>query len=625
MASSATLERPLSIPPTEEAQVRSRARRRADLVALGALALGFALLVVLTWKKWGNPALDAGAELTTAERVADGAVPYRDVRYFYGPLGLYGLAGSFELLGASLATAFAFGLAISAAIVGSFYALARQWLQPATAAVCAAMTMAIGFSGTAFNFVLPHSNSATVGLLCLLLALLALCRRRPLSAGLAIGAAGLTRPEFFGVAVLAAIVWLVASSRQRPWREVLADGLRIGLPALAIPLAVLGAFAASAGAHRLLWENLWPVDFIRVAGFRSQEDWAPLTLASGFSTAGRALVYCSLLGALAWAALIWQRRSGVARFSALLPPLGALVALGLLDAGARVLGLFDGARAMVEHETFDLTLGMTWLPALAIGAAVVTAVAMRRRSGPPLGRSWPDDAALVAIALVLGLRAYDAFNGEASYAPYYAAPLVLIAGILHQRIAERWPQARAAVTTALALAAAGLVIYPLAGLYSDNNTEVRTARGSFVANDASAPALQQTLDLIDAHTKPDEPILALPSDGGIYFMAARPPATYEVMFLPGLLDSVADERRAIERLEARDVRLTALSARDFSNFGFREFGVDYDRLLAGWIERGRRIATFGDVGKPVSGSYPSAAFTVYERRPTRDSSVVAER
>jgi hypothetical protein len=612
MASSATLEHP--IPAAEASDARSVARRRADVLALAGLALGFLLLTVLTWKKWGNPALDAGAELTTAERVVDGAVPYRDVRYFYGPLGLYSLAGSFELFGTSLATAFAFGLAMTTAIVGCFYALARQWLRPTVAAVCAAMTMAIGFSGTAFNFVLPHSNSATVGLLCLLLTLLALCRRRPLLAGLAIGAAGLTRPEFVGVAALAAAIWLFASSRQRPWRAVLADGLRIGLPALAIPLAVLGAFAAVAGAHRLFWENLWPLDFIRVAGFRSQEDWAPLTLASGFSTAGRALVYGGLLGALTWAVLIWRRRSGAARLAALLPPLAVLLALALVDGAARALGLFADPRSAVEHEAAHLTLGMTWLPALAIAAAIVAAVAAWRRSGPPLGRSWPDDAALIAVAFLLGLRAYDAFNGEGSYAPYYAAPLVLILGILHQRIAERWPQARAAVTTALAVAAAGLVLYPMLGLYSDNNTEVRTARGSFVANDASAPALQQTLDLLDARTEPGEPILALPSDGGVYFMANRPPATYEVMFLPGLLDSVADERRTIERLEQRGVRLTALSSRDFSAFGFREFGVDYDRLLGSWIEQGKRIATFGDVGKPVSGSYPSAAFTVYERR-----------
>ncbi len=615
MASSATatLERPIAIADASEARVAGR--RRADVLALAGLAFGLVLLTVLTWKKWGNPALDAGAELTTAERVVDGAVPYRDVRYFYGPLGLYSLAGSFELFGTSLMTAFAFGLAMTTAIVGSFYALARQWLRPTVAAVCAAMVMAIGFSGTAFNFVLPHSNSATVGLLCLLLALLALCRRRPLLAGLAIGAAGLTRPEFVGVAGVAAAVWLVASSRQRPWRSVLADGLRIGLPALAIPLVVLGAFAAAAGTHRLLWENLWPVDFIHVAGFRSQQDWAPLTLASGFSTAGRALVYGGLLGALTWAVLLWRRNSGAVRLAALLPPLGAIVFLALLDGGMRALGLFDGARSAVEHETAHLTLGMTWLPALAIAVAITAAVAAWRRSGPPLGRSWPDDAALVAAALLLGLRAYDAFNGEGSYAPYYAAPLVLIAGVLHERIGQRWPATRSAVTAALAVAAVGLVLYPLIGLYSDNNTEVRTARGSFIANDASAPALQKTLDLIDARTKPGEPILALPSDGGVYFMADRPPATYEVMFLPGLLDSVADERRTIKRLEERGVRLTALSSRDFSAFGFREFGVDYNRLLASWIKhRLRVIATFGDVDKPVAGSYPSAAFTVYERR-----------
>jgi Dolichyl-phosphate-mannose-protein mannosyltransferase len=618
MASTATSKRPLSaqplLAPKARAEVRQRRLARADVLALAGLALGFLLLLVLTWKKWGNPALDAGAELTTAERVADGALPYRDVRYFYGPLGLYGLAGSFELFGASLTAAFAFGIALSAAIVAGFYALARQWLRPPVAAVCAAMTMAIGFSGTAFNFVLPHSNSATVGLLCLILALLALCRERPWAAGIAIGAAGLTRPEFFGVAAAAALVWLLAGLTQRSRRAVLADALRIGLPALAIPIAVLGAFAAAVGADRLLWENLWPVDFIRVAGFRSQEAWAPLTAASAVSTLGRLAVYGGLLAALVWGTLIWRGRRGTEKLWGMVPPLLVLLALGLLDAALRHLGLFEVAREAVEGETANLTLGMTWLPALAIVAALVTAVAVWRRDPPPLSRSWPDDAALVAVALLLGLRAYDAFNGEASYAPYYAAPLVLLAGILHQRIGARWPQARGAATAALALAAAGLAIYPLAGLYSDNNTEVRTARGTFVANDASAPALQQALDLIDARTEPGEPILAVPSDGGVYFMANRPPATYEVMFLPGLIDSRADERRTIARLEREDVNLTVLSARDFSAFGFRSFGDDYDQLLGKWIRtESRPIARFGDVNAPVSGSYPSAAFTIYER------------
>ena len=87
------------------------------------------------------------------------------------------------------------------------------------------------------------------------------------------------------------------------------------------------------------------------------------------------------------------------------------------------------------------------------------------------------------------------------------------------------------------------------------------------------------------------------------------------MFLPGLLATRADQRRTIERLDRERVRLTVISARDFSAFGAKEFGVDYDRLLGAEIKRDwRPIATYGDVDKPVSGSYPSAAFTIYERR-----------
>ena len=53
---------------------------------------------------------------------------------------------------------------------------------------------------------------------------------------------------------------------------------------------------------------------------------------------------------------------------------------------------------------------------------------------------------------------------------------------------------------------------------------------------------------------PGEPILALPADAGLSFMTDRPPALYNPMFLPGLLDSRADEVEAIAQLEAEHVR-----------------------------------------------------------------------
>jgi hypothetical protein len=596
----------------------SRARRlarSADGRVVGALALALTLLVALTWRKWGNPALDAGAELTTADQVAHGKVPYEDVRYFYGPAGLYALAFAFKVFGTSFTTAFAFGLAQTVAVLAVFHALAREWLRPAAAGLATGVVMAIGFSGTPFNLVLPHTNSATFGLLFVLLELLALARRRPLLAGAAAGVVGLTRPEFVLVAALAAVAWLVGTALDGDRRGALRALPRLALPALAIPTVVYGLFAAAAGTNRLLTDNLWPVDFIRIAGFRSQENWAPLTASSFASTAGRALVYCALLAAVVAAAVLWSRERGAGRLRALLPPLGAVLMLVVLDGGARAVGAFPAARGAVEHEAKHLVLGMSWLPALALAVAAWAGLRLARRRGPVLSNAWASDLALIAVAAVLGVRAYDAFNGEASYAPYYAAPLVLLAGILHQRIADRWPQGRHAALGALGAVAAGLAAYALVGLYSDNDIVVKTARGSYVSNGAAAPAVQRTLDLVERRTSPEEPILALPSDGGIYFMADRPPATYELMFLPGLLDSTADERAALARLRRERVRYVVLSARDFSPYGFRTIGVDYNRtLIAGLRRNSLTVAKFGDTQRPVAGSYPSDAFTVYERR-----------
>ncbi len=94
-------------------------------------------------------------------------------------------------------------------------------------------------------------------------------------------------------------------------------------------------------------------------------------------------------------------------------------------------------------------LGMSWLPALGFALAAVAAVRLVRRGSSPLGRGWPADLALIVVAAGLGLRAYNAFTTYGSYAPYFAAPLVLLLGILHTRVAERRPQARLAALGAL--------------------------------------------------------------------------------------------------------------------------------------------------------------------------------
>jgi hypothetical protein len=634
---SGTLPQPSS-PATALSPVAERARARigfGDRTALAALGACFALLTALTWRRWGMPEIDAGAELTSADLVKHGALAYRDVRYYYGPLGLYSLALAFKAFGTSFTVAYAFGLAQCAAIVGVFYALARHWLDPLAAALSAAVLLGIGFSGTAFNFILPHTDSATFGLLCLLLTLLALARGRVLAAGAMAGLVGLTRPEFEAVALGALAAYALALWRMEGGRAALPVAWRLALPALAIPTVVLGWFAARAGLSTLFAENLWPVKFIHV-GARTERAWMPFTAASLAGLAARAAIYLGLLAALVKSAERWRERA-VRRLSpapvggpwsaqiaplpmsagvdALWPPAACVSLLLACDAALRATGLLATQRQAIELEGRHLMLPMSWLPALGFAALGLAAVRLARRGRAPLGGSWPLDAALIVAAAGLGLRAYGAFTTEGSYAPYYAAPLVLLLGIVHARIAERRPRARLAAHGALALVAAGLAAYALGGLYIHDTTPVRTPRGTFLTSAAAAPALEGAVRRIDALTRPGEPILAAPVDGGLYFMANRPPALYELSLLPGLLATPAEEAAAIARLRRERVKLAVIAARDFSAWGTPTFGVDYARRLGAYL-RGAPTSTeiVGTLAHPAGGTYPSRGFTLLRLR-----------
>jgi hypothetical protein len=587
--------------------------RSADALALAALGLFIVALTVVSWRKWGTPEIDAGAELTTAAQAVHGHLPYEDTRYFYGPLGVYTLTGAFKLLGTSLATAYALGLAVTVAIAASFFALARQMLRPLAAALCTAVLIAIGFSGTQFNFVLPHTNSATFGLLLCILTLLALARGHFLLAGTAIGMTALTRVEFAAAGAVAALAWAVGIWREEDLRAALRALAWIAGPAIAIPVAVLGALASSVGADRLFWQNLWPIDFLRAAGFNAYREWTPFDAASVASSLARGTIYLALLAGLTATAVRLHGARGVERAKALWPLAAAVLGSGLLLAVWKASGVFSGAEAAVQEESKQLLLGMSWLPLLSLLAAALVARALLRRQDAPLSGRWPLDLALVAVAVLLCSRAYDEFT-MTSAAPYYAAPAVLLLGLLHQRVGDRWPSARPAVMAMLGAVAAGIALYAAVALYPDKSTVVHTAAGDYVGDSRSAGAQQQAIDFLRGHTAPGEPILALPADAGTYFLTDRPQALYENMFLPGLLDTRADERAAIARLKREKVRYAVVSNRDTSAFETGRFGVGYDQLLGRYLRSGRLVASFGDLSAAPGGGNPSQGFRVYALR-----------
>ncbi len=587
--------------------------RSADGLALAALGLMIAMLAAISWQKWGTPEIDAGSELTTAAQATHGHLPYEDVRYFYGPLGVYALTGAFKLFGTGLATAYALGLTMTVAIAGSFFALARQLLRPLAAALSTAVLIAIGFSGTQFNFVLPHTNSATFGLLLLLLELLALTRGRFLLAGTALGLATLTRVEFAAAAGLAGLAWLAGIWREQGARAALRSAAWMVGPALAIPVAVLGTLAAAVGTERLLWQNLWPIDFLRAAGFNAYREWTPFDAASVASSLARGAIYLGLLAGLTATAVKFHGARGIVRAKALWPLAAACLGSLFFLAAWKASGVFSGAEGAVQEEGKQLLLGMSWLPLLSLLAAFLVARALLRRQGAPLSGRWPLDLALAAAAVLLCSRAYDQFT-MTSAAPYYAAPAVLLLGLLHQRVGDRWPGARPAVMAMLAAVAAGIALYAAVGLYPDKGTVVHTAAGDYVGDNRSASAQQQAIDFVRTHTAAGEPVLALPADAGLYFLADRPQPLYENMFLPGLLDTRADERAAIARLKREHVRYALVSNRDTSAFETGRFGSGYDRLLGRYLRSGQLLATFGDLGSAAGGGNPSRGFRVYALR-----------
>ena len=476
------------------------------------------------------------------------------------------------------------------------------------------MLIAIGFSGTQFNFVLPHTNSATFGLLLCILTLLALTRGHFLLAGTAIGMTALTRVEFAAAAGVAGLAWAVGIWREEDLRAALRALAWMAGPALAIPVAVLGTLAASVGADRLFWQNLWPIDFLRAAGFNAYREWTPFDAASVASSLARGAIYLALLAGLTATAVKFHGARGVERAKALWPLAAACLGSALLLAAWKASGVFAGAEAAVQEESKQLLLGMSWLPLLSLLAAALVARALLRRQDAPLTGRWPLDLALVAVAVLLCSRAYDDVHDDLRRAllrrPGGAAarpPAPAGRRPLAQRPAGRDGDAgrrspRASPSTP-----------PSPSIPTRARSSTRQPATSS-ATTRSAGAQQQAIDFLRGHTAPGEPVLALPADAGTYFLTDRPQALYENMFLPGLLDTRADERAAIARLKREGVRYALVSNRDTSAFETGRFGVGYDQLLGRYLRSGRLVATFGDLEAAPGGGNPSQGFRVYALR-----------
>ncbi|HXI83936.1 MAG TPA: glycosyltransferase family 39 protein [Verrucomicrobiae bacterium] len=194
-----------------------RQRLNSTTVHLLALAALTAYCVATSWRRWPQPLTDFGNDLYRPWRIAHGAVLYRDLDSFYGPLSQYINATIFALFGPGMMHLVWANLVVLGVILATLYRLLRQAWGGGTALLASALFVTVfGFSQSNYTYVAPYSQETTHGMLALLLLLVALdrwlvnpSRLWSFSAGVLFGLTALLKTEFMFAGFLLTLVAVV--------------------------------------------------------------------------------------------------------------------------------------------------------------------------------------------------------------------------------------------------------------------------------------------------------------------------------------------------------------------------------------------------------------------------------
>ncbi len=597
---------------------------RGDLWAIAALLSLFAVFVARSWLAWGHLDADYGREMVVPLRLAMGDVLYRDVRYAYGPLTPHLHAAGYSIWGAHLNVLYASGLATSALIVLSAYAVARQITSVAIAWVGAALVtvdlMFIPGTWSTFSYVFPYSYAALHGVLLVLLSLASALRALRYGetwasgvAGTCIGLALLTKHEAAALGLGIGVLFSAGALLRDGWPLARRRLTSLWLPALGLSAAGYGILAFWVSPSVVLFKGLfdpiyfgWPLSW-SILGFHPGATAGDmvLDLATRHLEAAQ-LALASGVGAVLLTVALrrWlytdRRPDGFPRANILLvsSAAGATAAFAIYAAGS-------------PHQ-LELWLSSRYgaLPGLlSVWLAVETSMVIRavlRRETPAISNL--QRSMVVAVGLVMLSRVPAALTPR-SYANF-ALPVALllliflVADRLPRLLVRAGPTRRAAESAALCVAIALLgtaCIYRWAP-WRARTVPFTTPRGELrlFPFDPFVPMYQEALGRILNETAPTDRILAIPAETSLYFLSGRASPTYET----GLIARVrtADQERAyIEELERDRPRLILVSNRPQREYGRIGVGVDHAHRIHDWIEHNYRPD--GRVGnEPISAA-----------------------
>ena len=578
-----------------------------------AIALVFATMLAISWRRWISPVADSGREMDLPLRLMNGELLYRDVHYLYPPLSPYLNSLLYRIFGAHLDVLQASGAICAVLIVWMCYRIARRLMTPSESALAVIAVILVCVFKPAGTLIWPYAFAAVHSMVFALGALLLALRyaendkRGELAAaGVLIGLAAITKQEFAlaaACAVAAAVVWLRRADFKRLGADLAlaaAPAALVALPVYATLLAFIGRKIIVEDCH-LFYTHL-PASLVSYNAQRAGLDFPLLSFAQmiGAAAVGVAMLSAAaLLGGVPGR----PRPARQAKWLWITLDCALLVALAIrLIAGAE----WDGSP-------------MRALPFLSLGMIVI---GWRRREQEAGGALFIIAVYSLAILARVALRVPSggAFGGF-----FLPTSLILFCHLFLRAAPEaigQWAQDLSTARRAR-LVGAGMLITLLvvtavvyAARYRLNfNYELKTPRGEFFVRPPIGEAFREALDFIAERTTPDDAIAVLPEGSDLAFLGERRMALRLQIFLPGFLDD-RGERAEIARLQASRARYALIVSRPMHEFGADIFGRDYFTTLGRWIdEHYQLVKVCGEPRDEMSRDGDSTFFVkIYELR-----------
>ena len=548
---------------------------------VGLLALVTAWCLAISWRKWADLGADFGRELYLPWRISEGALLYRDVDDFYGPLSQYLNAGLFRVFGPGMMVLVVANLAVFAGILMVLHSILRRAWTATTATIASVVFIVVfGFSraiGTGnFNYATPYSHESTHGLLILLL-LVVVCLRllRKPSLGGCMGAGGLVgltlvlKPEFVlaagGVSVATAAIWKV---RRLPVNARWFAGWVAGV---ALPTLAFALFFS----RQLGWAEAWS---------SACRAWINVVATTRFVGEPAQLYYLGLDAPRAHAI-----SQGLATMAALAILGGIAVAgwgndqlkdpgLRRLGTGALALGIGVGSFVFRLHwiEVGKCLLGLTLI---WFAAQVFAWIRVRRDGGGEVGAL---EARLLLGVAAVAMMARMFLNGRVYQFGFFQAALagvVVTAALVGEFPGVKLFGAAGRFTVRVAMgvllaSAVGLFALQNHVLYRQIDFPIGEGRDRFFVYGPSVfPQGRVAANLIAGlkQVGTSERLLVLP-EGLMLNYLARMPSPLPHFFYYSAVTAGGREQQIVQTLAARPPGWVVISNRDLREYGIASWG-----------------------------------------------------